>query len=135
MCVFSRPHDGHTLSPLPNDAVGGRKVVFRVWENYAADPRDGARFRVELLFSPGADSLLHSGDKDCELSVDTVHLDTAPLQSLTRPDLSCEELEGHLWRMIQCAHAAAVLLSRTACTRNVNHCTTMLARPLPDCQP
>ena len=43
-----------------------------------------------------------------ELSVDTVHLDTAPLQSLTRADLSCEELEGHLYRMIQARDVRAM---------------------------
>ena len=74
--------------------------MFRVWENYASDPRDRGRFRVEVLFSPGADSLLHSAGGEGGLSVDTVHLDTAPLVSLTPPDLSCEELEAHLWRMI-----------------------------------
>ena len=57
--------------------------MFRVWENYASDPRDRGRFRVEVLFSPGADSLLHSAGGEGGLSVDTVHLDTAPLVSLT----------------------------------------------------
>ena len=39
------------------------------------------------------------GDSLCP----NTHLDTAPLQQLTRPDLWCEDLEQYLHRMIQYA--------------------------------
>jgi Histidine phosphatase superfamily (branch 2) len=73
------------------------QLVIRVFEDcrhrrpdMQDDPR---RFRVELLFSPGATATplhLDENNRDTDLS----RLDTAPLQLIGREDLTCQELES-----------------------------------------
>jgi Histidine phosphatase superfamily (branch 2) len=75
-------------------------IVMRVFEDsrpeMQSDPR---RFRVEILFSPGATSTplnINETDRDGDSS----RCDTAPLQVIGRDGLSCEELEAFFERAI-----------------------------------
>ena len=70
------------------------QIVFRVFEDnrseMANDPR---RFRVEILFSPGATATpfhLDEFDRD----QDDSRFDTAPLQVIGRDGLTCQEVEA-----------------------------------------
>jgi inositol-hexakisphosphate/diphosphoinositol-pentakisphosphate 1-kinase len=69
------------------------QVVMRVFEDnrseMANDPR---RFRVEILFSPGATATpFHLDEFDRDL--DASRFDTAPLQMIGREGLTCQEVE------------------------------------------
>jgi inositol hexakisphosphate/diphosphoinositol-pentakisphosphate kinase len=71
------------------------QIVMRVFEDSRRDINDPRRFRVELLFSPGATATpFHMGENDRE--ADSSRLDTAPLQGIGREDLTCQEVEDFL---------------------------------------
>lgn len=75
-------------------------IVMRVFEDSRPEMQDDARrFRVEILFSPGATATpLHLHETDRE--TDSSRFDTAPLQVIGREGLSCEELEAFFGRAI-----------------------------------
>lgn len=69
------------------------QVVFRLFENTSLPMEDPKRFRVEILFSPGATAPplhLHESTRDA----DTTRLDTARLHKVERDGLTCEEIEA-----------------------------------------
>jgi hypothetical protein len=68
------------------------QIVIRVFEDNRRDMKDPRRFRIEILFSPGATSTplqLHELHRD----EDTSRFDTAPLQLIGREGLTCQEME------------------------------------------
>jgi inositol hexakisphosphate/diphosphoinositol-pentakisphosphate kinase len=68
------------------------QIVIRVFEDNRRDMKDPRRFRIEILFSPGATSTplrMHELRRDEETS----RLDTAPLQIIGREGLTCQEME------------------------------------------
>jgi hypothetical protein len=68
------------------------QIVIRVFEDNRRDMKDPRRFRIEILFSPGANSTplqLHELRRD----EDTSRFDTAPLQLIGREGLTCQEME------------------------------------------
>lgn len=68
------------------------QIVIRVFEDNRRDMKDPRRFRIEILFSPGATSTplqLHELTRD----EDTSRFDTAPLQMIGREGLTCQEME------------------------------------------
>jgi hypothetical protein len=68
------------------------QIVIRVFEDNRRDMKDPRRFRIEILFSPGATSTplqLHELRRD----EDTSRFDTAPLQLIGREGLTCQEME------------------------------------------
>lgn len=68
------------------------QIVIRVFEDNRRDMMDPRRFRVEILFSPGATATpLHMHKTDREQ--DTSRFDTAPLQPIGREGLTCQEVE------------------------------------------
>jgi inositol-hexakisphosphate/diphosphoinositol-pentakisphosphate 1-kinase len=72
------------------------QIVMRVFEDsraeMATDPR---RFRVEILFSPGATATpFHMSEMDRDN--DASRFDTAPLQMIGREGLTCLEVEEFL---------------------------------------
>lgn len=72
------------------------QIVMRVFEDsrpeMANDPR---RFRVEILFSPGATATpFHMSEMDRDN--DASRFDTAPLQMIGRDGLTCLEVENFL---------------------------------------
>jgi inositol-hexakisphosphate/diphosphoinositol-pentakisphosphate 1-kinase len=76
------------------------QIVLRVFEDnrteMADDPR---RFRVEILFSPGATATpLHLDALDRDL--DASRCDTAPLQMIGRDGLTCQEVEAFFGMVI-----------------------------------
>lgn len=78
------------------------QIVLRVFED-ARHPMDNpGRFRVEILFSPGANSTpFHMHEK--ERDQDTSRFDTAPLQLISREDLTCQDVEDFFDRAIMAA--------------------------------
>jgi inositol-hexakisphosphate/diphosphoinositol-pentakisphosphate 1-kinase len=75
-------------------------IVFRVFEDSRNEmANDSRRFRVEILFSPGAyHTPLHVNELDRDN--DTSRLDTAPLVMISRDDLTCDEVEDFFDRGI-----------------------------------
>ena len=74
------------------------QIVMRVFEDNRRDINDPKRFRVELLFSPGATATpMHMNEMDRES--DASRFDTAPLQQIGRDDLTCQDVED----FFQCA--------------------------------
>jgi hypothetical protein len=68
------------------------QIVMRVFEDSRRDIADPKRFRVELLFSPGATATpFHVNELDRE--ADASRFDTAPFQVIGRDDLTCLEVE------------------------------------------
>jgi inositol-hexakisphosphate/diphosphoinositol-pentakisphosphate 1-kinase len=76
------------------------QIVMRVFEDsrseMADDPR---RFRVEILFSPGATATpLHLDEFDRDL--DATRCESAPLQIIGKEGLTCQEVEDFFERAI-----------------------------------
>jgi hypothetical protein len=68
------------------------QVVMRVFEDSRWAMEDPRRFRVEILFSPGATATpMHMKELDREQ--DQSRFDTAPLQLISREGLTCREVE------------------------------------------
>jgi hypothetical protein len=68
------------------------QVVIRLFEDNRWELNDARRFRVEILFSPGATATplhMHEQDRDSDPS----RFDTAPLEMIGRDGLTCRELE------------------------------------------
>lgn len=81
------------------------QLVMRVFEDSRPEMRDNPkRFRVEILFSPGATATpfhLDEANRDSDLS----RLDTAPLQMIGRDSLTCQELEEFFEEAIMAGRA------------------------------
>jgi Histidine phosphatase superfamily (branch 2) len=75
-------------------------IVMRVFDDSRPEMQDDPkRFRVEILFSPGATATpvqLRETDRD----TDSARFDTAPQQVIGRECLSCEELESFFGKAI-----------------------------------
>jgi hypothetical protein len=68
------------------------QVVFRLFEDTHRPMEDPRRFRIEILFSPGATSPpLHLDESN--KGADTTRLDTARLHRVEREGLTCREIE------------------------------------------
>jgi inositol hexakisphosphate/diphosphoinositol-pentakisphosphate kinase len=68
------------------------QVVFRLFEDTVRSMEDPRRFRIEILFSPGATSPpLHLDESN--KGADTTRLDTARLHRVERVGLTCREIE------------------------------------------
>jgi inositol hexakisphosphate/diphosphoinositol-pentakisphosphate kinase len=68
------------------------QIVIRLFEDTARPMEDLKRFRVEILFSPGATATplhIHESDRNA----DTTRLDTASLEVVGRDGLTCREIE------------------------------------------
>jgi hypothetical protein len=71
------------------------QIVMRVFEDARREMDDPRRFRVEILFSPGANATpfhMHEQQRD----QDTTRFDTAPLQMIGREGLTCKDVEDFL---------------------------------------
>ncbi|CAB9509992.1 hexakisphosphate and diphosphoinositol-pentakisphosphate kinase [Seminavis robusta] len=69
------------------------QIVMRLFEDNRWELSDHRRFRVEILFSPGATATplhMHEQDRDSDPS----RFDTAPLEMIGREGLTCQELEN-----------------------------------------
>ncbi|GKY97682.1 hypothetical protein MPSEU_000726400 [Mayamaea pseudoterrestris] len=68
------------------------QFVMRVFEDSRRDMNDPKRFRVEMLFSPGATATpFHMNEMDRE--ADASRFDTAPFENIGRDDLTCQDVE------------------------------------------
>jgi inositol-hexakisphosphate/diphosphoinositol-pentakisphosphate 1-kinase len=71
------------------------QVIFRLFEDTKRDADDPQRYRVELLFSPGATATpMHMTELDRDS--DSSRFDTDPLKVIGRDNLSCHEVEDFL---------------------------------------
>lgn len=75
-------------------------IVLRVFEDSRSEmANDPNRFRVEILFSPGAHHTpLHMNELDRDH--DASRFDTAPLQVIGRDGLTCEEVEEFFEKVV-----------------------------------
>lgn len=68
------------------------QVVIRLFEDTSRGMEDPRRFRVEILFSPGATATpLHIDEAN--RNADLSRLDTAPLETVNREGLTCKDVE------------------------------------------
>lgn len=68
------------------------QIVIRLFEDTHLPMDDPRRFRVEILFSPGATATplhIHEDNRNSDLS----RLDTAPLEPVGRDGLTCQDIE------------------------------------------
>jgi inositol hexakisphosphate/diphosphoinositol-pentakisphosphate kinase len=79
------------------------QVVFRLFEDTKRSIDDPRRFRVEVLFSPGATSTpMHMAE--LERDSDSSRFDTAPLKNVGWEKLTCSEVEDFLTACIIAGH-------------------------------
>jgi inositol hexakisphosphate/diphosphoinositol-pentakisphosphate kinase len=70
------------------------QVVIRLFENTNKEPDDPKRFRIEILFSPGATATpLHMSE--LERDADTSRFDTEPLVLISKENLTCKDIEDY----------------------------------------
>jgi hypothetical protein len=71
------------------------QVIFRLFEDTSRDADDPQRYRVEVLFSPGASSTpMHMAEQARDS--DSSRFDTDPLKVIGHGNLSCQEVEDFL---------------------------------------
>jgi hypothetical protein len=108
---FPSEAPGAKKSPLSNhgiDIIGSApelcyltQVVIRLFENTSKDVNDTKRFRIEILFSPGATATpLHKSElrRDDE---DVSRFDTEPQQLISSDYLTCKEVEVYFSESIK----------------------------------
>lgn len=79
------------------------QVIFRLFENTKRDVDDPRRYRVEVLFSPGATATpMHMAELDRDS--DSSRFGSAPAQTISRDNLTCQEVEGFLNACINEGH-------------------------------
>lgn len=82
------------------------QIIFRLFEDTKREPDDPRRYRVEVLFSPGATATpMHMAELDRDS--DSSRFDTNPLQVIGREDLSCQHVEEFLDDCITEGHIPA----------------------------
>lgn len=68
------------------------QILIRLFEDPRRDMDDPRRYRVEILFSPGATATpMHMAELDRES--DSTRFDTAPLEMIGREGLTCQDIE------------------------------------------
>lgn len=76
------------------------QIVFRLFEDPKKDISDPKRFRIEILFSPGATATpLHMAEMDRDL--DNSRFETDPLELISKDGLSCQEIEDYFNNCIE----------------------------------
>jgi Histidine acid phosphatase. len=76
------------------------QVIIRLFENKAKDANDPKRFRIEILFSPGATATpLHVSEM--KRDEDASRFDTEPLQLISSDYLTCQEVEDYFSQSIR----------------------------------
>jgi len=79
------------------------QVIFRVFEDTKREADDPKRYRVEILFSPGATATpMHMAELDRDS--DSSRFDSAPPLVIGRDNLSCQEVEVFLDACINEGH-------------------------------
>ncbi len=76
------------------------QVVIRLFENTSKEANDPKRFRVEILFSPGASATpLHMSE--LKRDEDASRFDTEPQQLISSDYLTCQEVEDYFSESIK----------------------------------
>lgn len=76
------------------------QVIIRLFENTSKEVNDPKRFRIEILFSPGATATpLHMSE--LRRDEDASRFDTEPLQLISSDYLTCKEVEDYFTESIK----------------------------------
>lgn len=76
------------------------QVIIRLFENKTKDVSDPKRFRIEILFSPGATATpLHMSE--LKRDEDASRFDTEPLELISSDYLTCQEVEDYFSESIK----------------------------------
>jgi len=76
------------------------QVVIRLFENTLKDVDDPKRFRIEILFSPGA-TATPSHMSELQRDLDSSRFDTEDLQIISVDNLTCSEVEDYFSKAIE----------------------------------
>lgn len=76
------------------------QIIFRLFEDRNRDINDPKRFRVEILFSPGATATPHHMS-ELERENDTSRFDTQELEVVSKESLTCQEVEDYFSESIK----------------------------------
>mmetsp|Transcript_38277 Transcript_38277/g.114608 ORF Transcript_38277/g.114608 Transcript_38277/m.114608 type:complete len:502 (-) Transcript_38277:199-1704(-) len=75
------------------------QIVIRLFEDPNRPPNDPRRFRVEILFSPGATATpLHMAEMDRDS--DATRFETTKLEMISKDGLTCKEVEDYFTKSI-----------------------------------
>jgi len=104
---FSPSTEERLLSNKGADVIGAApelcyltQIIIRLFENTEKDANDPKRFRIEILFSPGATATpSHLSEPNREL--DSSRFDTEALQIISKDNLSCKEVEDYFSKSIE----------------------------------
>ena len=91
-CLLSKS-GRNTISKAP-ELCYLTQIIIRLFENPTRNLDDPKRFRIEILFSPGATATpLHMAEMDRDL--DSSRFDCKPLELISKENLSCAEVEEY----------------------------------------
>jgi len=94
------------------------QVVIRLFENTSKDVNEPKRFRIEILFSPGATATpLHMSE--LQRDADVSRFDTEPLQLISSDYLTCKAVEDYFGESIKEGHTEEEDDSASAIPSNV----------------
>eukprot|EP00934_Nitzschia_sp_Nitz4_P000211 Nitzschia sp. Nitz4//scaffold133_size116822//59458//63473//NITZ4_003808-RA/size116822-processed-gene-0.32-mRNA-1//1//CDS//3329535399//211//frame0 len=99
-CESILSHRGKKYTNNARELCYLTQIVIRLFEDTQRPMDDPRRFRVEILFSPGATATplhIHQDNRDADLT----RLDTAPLEMIGRDGLTCEDVEAFLSEAIR----------------------------------
>jgi len=104
---FSPSTEERLLSDKGADLIGAApelcyltQIIIRLFENTAKEANDPKRFRIEILFSPGATATpSHMSEPHREL--DSSRFDTEALQIISKDNLTCKEVEDYFSKSIE----------------------------------
>lgn len=95
--------EGKTIFAQAKELCYLTQITFRLFEDTNRGIDDPRRFRVEVLFSPGATATpMHMAELDRDL--DSSRFDTVPLKVVGRDNLTCQEVEDFLDACIAKGH-------------------------------
>lgn len=104
---FSPSADKRLLSDKGADLIAASpelcyltQVVIRLFENTLKDVNDPKRFRIEILFSPGA-TATPSHMSALQRDLDSSRFDTEALQIVSKDNLTCNEVEDYFSKVIE----------------------------------
>jgi len=91
-CLLSQ--SGRNLISKAPELCYLTQIIIRLFENPMRDFNDPKRFRIEILFSPGANATpLHMAEMDRDS--DNSRFDSSPLELISKDYLTCAEVEEY----------------------------------------
>jgi len=104
---FSPSSEKRLISDKGADLIGAApelcyltQIIIRLFENTEKDANDPKRFRIEILFSPGA-TATPSHMSELKRDLDSSRFDTEALQIISKDNLTCKEVEDYFNKSIE----------------------------------